>query len=180
MKSCILFALVVLCSCLKAQTPFTISREAPAIDQLSDVIETDDHLYFIQNRATDSYPPFHTEIYTDILVTTKEGDIINEFQLGEEGMYYQRFYRSEGNEIFLLGIKTTSECNATVILSRWNEQTNEIINTIEVAQCDEEVYYVRMLEGLPGHTFFEVGYGNSWPFYDKRYFLLNENPDSIR
>ena len=172
MKNLLTLVLLLGVNFLRAQTPFLLSIEQPELENISDVTEVGEHFYFIQNRATDYAPPYHTSISSDMIVTDQVGNIVEEYNLNGINTHYQRFFKTEDNFLYLLGYMKTDTCQSVLLISKLDLISHELTHVLTHPFCEDTIFYTRVIQGLPQHTFVEVAY-DRWPMYKKSIWQLD-------
>ncbi len=105
---------------------------------------------FTQNNIWDSY--------SDLLITSPSGEIIDSFNLGGYRTYYERIYKIEGNDIYLIGYTKNDTCLSKIIISKFNLISHQLQQISDYSICDYFILGILVVKGLDNVNFLDVRY----------------------
>ncbi|MEP6647726.1 MAG: T9SS type A sorting domain-containing protein [Saprospiraceae bacterium] len=152
----ILFFLYFFPLFVRCQQTFTLSQEYPSsFDYISDVVQIDDKFYFLQMRHFRTQEEWDANTYSDILVTSLSGTILDTFNLKGLGNRYSKFLKIDGDIAYLIGSIKSDSCLSTVVISKFNLVTHQldIISSYEL--CDSHMQFINLIQGLKEDSFIE-------------------------
>jgi len=150
-----LFYLFCLYEVAIGQHPFFFSLEQPEIDLISDVVQVSDRLYFIQNRTFNLKDPYDFDSYSDLLITTEDGVLIEKFKLNDSQACYHRILKVFENEIYLVGQLQSDSCKNKLVISKFNIPTRSLVHLSSYDFCENEIQKIKIIQGLSQKTFIE-------------------------
>ena len=137
------------------QPRFTISKEQDEIDFISDVTYIDNNYYFIQNRLENIGPDFDSDAYSDVLITSNDGSILDLVNLNGYRSLYHRILKVESGEIILLGSLKSDSCQSKLVISKFNIFNHTLEHLSFYNFCESIIQNIDYVTGLNGDTFIE-------------------------
>ena len=137
------------------QTPFVLNHHESDEDNIFDVVEINDRFYFLQNKLTNYIEEYNYDSYSNLIITTNEGEIIDQYNLNGVHSNYQRIVEYGENFLILAGYTRNDSCRSRIIFSKLDLQTKAIQHLSSFEECDGHVINLRMVEGLGNKRFLQ-------------------------
>ncbi|GEM_PF-3005557 len=138
------------------QQPFILSIEQPEMDFITDACQVGNRFYFIQIRSSNFMPPYEFDSYSDLLVVTEEGNLIEKIRLDTGQAIYHRFLKTENNDLYLIGHLKSPDCKSRLVLTKFNTIENSIEHLSITDLCNQEIQKIKIISGLFNSIFLEV------------------------
>ena len=137
------------------QTPFLLNYHEPDGDRIVDVVEIGDRFYFLQNKYANQIDDYTYDIYSNLIITSSQGDVLDQYNLNGIHSIYQRIVEYGEDFLILAGITRNDSCRSHIIFSKLDLQTKVIQHLSSFAECDGHVLNLRMVEGLGDERFLQ-------------------------
>lgn len=170
-----LYIIVLFMSILQTlfgQNSFVLNIEQSEVDAICDGVQLGDRFYFIQVRGLNPRPPYDFDKYSDLLVTTENGSLIEKIKLGDLNTHYQRVLKVTKDEIYLVGCIRTDSCLSKIVISRFNINTHNLEHLSSYDLCENIVAKIKIVDGLDGKIFIEESH-TIGEFLTKKIFLMD-------
>ena len=151
----IIFLLCCIAKSTYGQPTFILTQEQDEVDFLSDVAFIDNNYYFIQNRLENIGPDFDSDAYSDVLITSDDGWILDLVNLNGYRSLYHRILKVESGEIFLLGSLKSDSCQSKLVISKFNIFNHTLEHLSFYNFCESIIQNIDYVTGLNGDTFIE-------------------------
>ena len=155
------FILVVLSIFLttgSSQKSFIFSLEQPGFDYISDVIQVSDNFYFIQNRLSNLGIDFDSDSYSDLLITTADGVLLEQYNLNGYRTHYMRILKVQGDTLFLVGFTKSDTCASRLIISKFNIISHTLEHVSSFDFCNSNMQNIVIKKGLSNSVFIQGYY----------------------
>ncbi len=156
------------------QTSFILSINQPEIDAISDCIQIKDRFYFIQNRAFNVIPPYTFDSYSDLIITSEDGTVIEIFNLNGFNTFYERILKVIADDIYLVGYLKTDSCQSKLIVSKFNIGSHIITPMSSYDFCENMMEKIKVIHGNNDKIFIEE-YHTVGDKFSKNIFDLDSN-----
>lgn len=151
----IIFVLSCIVQSTQSQPTFILTEEQDEIDFISDVTYIDNNYYFIQNRLENIGPDFDSDAYSDVLITSDDGWILDLVNLNGYRSLYHRILKVESGEIILLGSLKSDSCQSKLVISKFNIFNHTLEHLSFYNFCESIIQNIDYVTGLNGDTFIE-------------------------
>lgn len=157
-----------------SQTPFVIALEQPEIDFIVDACQVGDLFYLIQNRVSNVEDGYTFDSYSDLLVTTENGELVEKIRLDTGQTFYHRFLKAENDGLYLIGHLMPINCKSTIVVSKFNLLSNLTEHLSYTEICSSNIQKLKIIPGLNNSTFIE-SYEATEEVHVKKLFLLEDD-----
>ncbi len=151
------------------QNPFILTLEQPEVDIISDVVQISERFYFIQNRLVDLFSGSGYNAYSDLLITSENGSIIEQYNLDGFRAHYERILKVTRDDIYLVGYIKSDSCLSKLVISKFNIHTHTLDHISSYDFCENKIETLNIVKGLSQRIFIEGSF--SIPNHNK--FIIN-------
>lgn len=162
---------------LFSQKSFVIDEiEDPTVSVMTDAVYLDGKYYTLATHLEIEQP---RRISGDLIVFDENGDLLNQYKLGDDGQEYYQILSIRSDTVELIGSLITEECSSSMLYSTYIISTETLNQVSQLPLCDSlrDIQRVKAIKGLDGKLFFEANYGYSfgYGFIVERGFLATLN-----